>query len=189
VARLIRGRSVIRSPRRQTGWGGGPASAANGGGSTVFTTSSSQVGAVVSTPSIDGLTIVRVRGDFLFRLLTASAVSDGFFGAVGLALFNDTAIAIGITALNTPITDEGWDGWMWHHYFSCIATGQISAAGASVSGGQQDNVAAAVRIDVDTKAMRKIPVGMSLAVVVQVTVNDTANGQYHFNSRVLTKLP
>ncbi len=120
---------------------------------------------------------------------TATAVGDGFFGAVGVGVFTDAAIVAGVASLNLPITDEFWDGWLWHSYFACLTTGQISAAGVSLSGGQTNNVTAAVRMEVDSKAMRKVPVGQSLAVVLQVTEDVTAVANWNFNSRVLAKLP
>ena len=189
MPRLRNVSSRIRTPRRQTGWGGGPASGTDGAAGSLITVSSSVLGSVVSTPTIDGLTLVRTRGEFMFRLLTASVAGDGYFGAVGLAIFNDTALAAGVGSVNTPITDEAWDGWLWHRYFACLAQGAITAAGSSLSAGQQEGVSAAVRVEVDSKAMRKIPVGMSLAVVLQVTEDATAVGVWSFNSRTLSKLP
>jgi len=189
VAHLRVGRSLVRSPqRRQTGWGVGPKSGVGGNVGSTLSTTSSALGGIVAVPGQDGLTMVRLRGEFMARLLSATAAGDGFFGAVGVALFNDTAISIGITALNTPITDEGWDGWLWHRYFAIMAVGPISGAAAERLG-QVHNVTAAVRHEVDSKAMRKVPVGMSIAVVIQVTVDTTATMQWQFNSRTLSKLP
>jgi len=184
----VRG-SLVRSSRRQTSWGAGPKSETNGAVAPTISASSQAVGAVAASPASDGLTLIRLRGEFLFRLVTATAVGDGYFGAVAMGIFTDAALTIGITALQTPITDETWDGWMWHQYFTCVAQGQISAAGVSLSAGQQDATTAAVRIEVDSKAMRKIPVGMSLAVVLEVTQDATATALWNFNTRSLTKLP
>ncbi len=178
-----------RSPPRQTGWGVGPKSNPLGAISSTFSATGSQLGGLVAVPTIDGITIIRLRGEFLFKLLTATAAGDGFFGAVGVGLFTDAAVAVGVSAIQTPIANEDWDGWMWHRYFSCIAGGQISAAGVSLSGGQAAATAAAVRVEIDSKAMRKIPVGMSLSAVVEVTEDATATGAWWMNSRTLSKLP
>jgi len=184
-------RSVLSrpSPRRQTGWSGGPASETNGAAGLTLSASGSVLGTIISVPNLDGLTIVRIRGEFVFWLITATADRDGFFGAVGIGIFNDNALTAGVASVQTPIADEGWDGWMWHRYFGCISAGQISAAGVALSGGQVGPVTHGVRVEVDSKAMRKIPTGMSLAVVLEVNEAPTATATWMFNSRVLTKLP
>ena len=41
----------------------------------------------------------------------------------------------------TPIAEEGWDGWLWHSYFSVA--------------GPLGSDAAHVRLEIDSKAMRK----------------------------------
>ena len=188
MAHLNRSRLVRTSTRRKTGWGTGPKSATDGGGADI-SASGSFIGAIGASPASDGITLVRLRGEFLFYLATSTALNNGYFGAVGVGIFTDAAVAIGVTAVNTPISTEEWDGWLWHRYFSALSAGAISAAGASLSGGQSDDVKAALRVEVDSKAMRKIPVGMTMAVVVQVTEIGSATARWHFNSRTLSKLP
>ena len=149
----------------------------------------SALGGIVGQPASDGITIVRLRGEFLFRLRTASAPGSGFHGAIGIGIFTDAAVAVGVSALNTPITDETWDGWMWHRYFACHAEDAIAAAGASNEPNQGLSTFGTVRVEMDSKAMRKIPVGMSLSVVIEVIEVTVATAIWQFNSRSLVKLP
>ena len=192
MARLRQGRSLIRTPRRQTAWGGGPKSAANGAAGPALSASAAVLGSIISAPTSDGVTLIRTRGMFMFKLRTADAVFTKSIIEIinlGIGIFNDQALVAGVASLNSPLTDEFWDGWLWHQYFSVFSTGAISAAGASVSGGQQDALAAAYRTEVDSKAMRKVPVGQSLAVVLETAETGTAVGDWYFNTRVLSKLP
>ena len=180
--------SRSRSLRRKVGWGTGPKTGVSGA-ALGFSSSGSQIGAIGAAPGSDGITVIRLRGEMLVYLDTASALDEGFHGAVGVGIFTDAAVAVGVTAVNLPITDEGWDGWLWHNYFSLFSAGAISAAGVSVSGGQSDALKAAIRIEVDSKAMRKIPVGMTMAVVLERLEVGTATARWNFNSRTLSKLP
>ena len=190
MAHLRRGGSRIQIPRRQTSWSPGPKSETNGGAAAQLTATGSALGAIIAVPGSDGLTLVRLRGEFLFRLDTAVGLGDGFFGAVGVGIFNDAALTVGgVTSLQTPITNEDWDGWLWHQYFAVTAADAIVAAAAANAPGQSHNVTAAVRVVVDSKAMRKVPVGQSIAVVLQVTEVPTATATWFFNSRTLAKLP
>jgi len=181
--------SVSRGPRRQTSWGAGPKSAANGGPGTKFTGTAGVLGSIVAAATLDGITLVRTRGEFLFYLDTAANLDDGFHGAIAIGIFNDQATIAGVASLQTPLTDETWDGWLWHQYFSCFSAGGISAAGVSLSGGQSDAAKAAVRVEVDSKAMRKFQVGQDMAVVIEVVEVGDATASWTFNSRTLFKLP
>ena len=188
MARSSRGRFPRTSVRRATSWSAGPKSAAAGAGVGISATGST-LGGIVVVPALDGLTVIRIRGDFLFSLETATAANDGFSGAFGIAIANDAAITVGITALNTPVTDEAWDGWMFHSFFSLAAPAAITAAGTSKEWSGIAGTAAAQRIEVDSKAMRKIPVGQTLYCALEVTENGTAGANWMFNSRMLAKVP
>ena len=63
------------------------------------------------------------------------------------------------------------------------------AGGASSENDMVEPVTAAVTFDIDTKAMRKIPDGMTLTGVIEVTEVGTAVLDWHVNSRTLAKLP
>ncbi len=70
----------------------------------------------LSNPGIDE-TLLRVRGMFSFKSDQA-ANSEDQLGAVGMILVTDTALAVGITAIPSPVTDDDDDGWLVHQYFA-----------------------------------------------------------------------
>ena len=160
---------------RQTGWDVGP----GGPAPTSITGSGAQILGSGISALTDGLTLVRVRG-FIEIVMELGGVGEGFTGAVGLCVVTDDAFAVGITALPSSITDMSDDVWMYHRFFSLHA-GAVSAT------------AALARIheswEVDSKAMRKIPQGKTLAMVLEVTEIGTADATIAFDSRVLLKLP
>ena len=57
-------------------------------------------------------------------------------------------------------------------------------------GAAQDgpDIASSLRLEVDSKAMRKFPVEMALYAVVEIVEVGTATINFHFDSRVLFKL-
>jgi len=189
MARLRRSSfQTIRGQRRQTTWGVGPETGVNGDVQTI-TASSSVLASTVVTPLIEGLTTIRLRGDLNLFLSASSGAGSGFHGAFGIGIVTDQAIAIGITALPTPLDEEDSSIWLYHRYFGLFSAGAIAAADA------QDEdlvnpVSAALHIEVDTKAMRKFPIANTMYAVIQV-VRAGASGtlRWAFNSRQLVKLP
>ncbi len=179
-------RTFARGQRRKTSWALGPKSSTSGGQTSV-SASVAQLGGIGASAALDGITVVRIRGEFVFQLLTASALQEGFHGAFGIGLARSPAFTAGIASLPTPITDEFQDNWLYHRYFSCIANGGISAAGVSLSAGQQDATSAALRVEVDSKAMRKMNIGDVIYCSVEVIEAGSATGAWAFNSRMLVK--
>ena len=162
---------VVRSAaRRRTGWSRGP------GGNLQFTGVASAAYASISTANEDGLTLVRMRG--LFRAWSSSvdSVTARMIGAVGIANFSENAVGVGITALETPIGDADWDGWIWHQFFD---VGGLVNEGSGV----YESV-------IDSKAMRKVHEGDSLVAIIQIETESGATVlQTSINTRVLDKLP
>ena len=107
----------------------------------------------LSNPGI-GETVRRTRGMFSVR----SPSGVGIFkasGAIGLMVVNDIAFAAGASAIPGPITDASDDGWfMWEPFSSPTA-----AAGFTV--GPQPTY------QVDSKAMRRVEEGFTIAVMVE----------------------
>ena len=170
----------IRSPRRQTNWGIGPdvvQGVISGTGKTGWTNG-------VFLTSESKATIVRIRGMLTMRLLLATSVGDGFHGAIGLCVITDQAFAAGVTAIPGPVTDDGWDGWMWHTYFQVMGIGAQSL-GQDVGINSQ---AAFLRIPIDTKAMRKISDNQKLFGMFESTEVGVASITMDANTRVLLKL-
>ncbi len=88
----------------------------------------------------------------------------------------------------TPITEEAWDGWLYHRYFSITAGGTIAAATAAQQGDQVNSTTAALRLEIDSKAMRKIDVNEGMFAAVEVTEHGVATMEWLFNCRMLFKL-
>ena len=164
-----------RGPRRRTSWGLGP------GGSGVTAISGSSVGFLGSAiiPDSEGLTLARLRGRLSGVLTAATAAGDGFQGAVGVGIVTASAVATGIASVPTPLTDLGWDGWLYHSFFSAHAEqGPLTSA-----------VASGFDFEVDSRAMRKWPdVEMSVVAMFEAVEIGTAALSVFFDSRVLVLL-
>ena len=164
-----------RGPRRLTNWGGGPGS--NAAASITSSTAFILGGGI--TFGAAG-TVVRIRGNFQAFLLSYSSAGDGFHGAVGIGLASEAAFTAGIASLPTPITEAGWDGWLWHNFFG--VHGGL-AAGASAVGVSNPGV----DIDIDSKAMRKVSDDMVIYAAAEVTETGVASMSVFLNSRMLLK--
>ena len=173
------------SPRRLTSWQVGP------GGDTVTNFSSSQI-TILNAGAfavLDGNTVVRLRGEFTAFLRSATAANDGYTGAFGIGITTLDAFTIGATAIPGPLDELDWDGWLYHRFFTLTASGPIVAAAVSISTDLAQPVASGLRIDVDSKAMRKLPENMGLFAALDVNLVGTAAMSCFFNSRMLIKLP
>ena len=168
-------RVVSQRSRRLTTWDEGV-----GGGAPVVETApvSRFLGSALQF-SVDGLTLVRTRGQFMANLTSASAAAAGFHGAVGIGLATAAAVAVGITAVPTPITEQGWDGWIWWMPIYCFA-------------GRADEVMgdlANQRTEIDTKGMRKITEEDALYAAIEVSEVGVASLNVALDCRMLFKLP
>ena len=172
--------------RRKSSWSVGPDNQ-NG---TALTGNAVNIWAISSQPTVSGLTLVRTRGEFLIFLETATAAGDGYVGAVGIGVATTAAVAVGVTAVPTPITEEDWDGWLWHSYFHVVAPSALTAAGTSKEVSGIAGGSALVRIPIDSKAMRKLEDSdFSVFGAVEVAEIGTATMRYYAATRLLVKLP
>ena len=188
MAHSLRGRFPVRTQsRRKVGWGVGPKSNTSGAAVSGIAATGPFLGLIGATPTSDGITLVRLRGQTDIFLQTSDALNSGFHGAIGVGIATDAAVAVGVTAVPTPITEETWDGWLWHHYFSLTTAGAISAAGAALSWSGEGE--SSMRIEVDSKAMRKIAVAETIYCAIEVIEVGAATLSWSFNSRTLSKLP
>ena len=184
---LRRGLTLLRtSAKRKTAWGVGPVTTAGG---QAITASAKILGAQGSVAQTDGLTLVRTRGELVLALSAATATFDGFTGAFGIGLVSAQAFAIGLTAIPGPLAEEDWDGWLVHRYFHLVAFGPIVAANVSLEPGQVHATTAALRFEIDSKAMRKFQENMVLVAMLETVVAGTAVGRWYFDCRMLFKLP
>ena len=178
--------SRSRSSPRKTSWTAGPRT--NSGGISITGTGKNiaQIGALAAA---DGDTIVRLRGDLLLFLKTASAAATGFDGAFGIGIVTDQAFNAGVASIPGPLTDFDWNGWFYHQFFHVFSADAIVAAAASSEPGQLHSVSAAIQTAVDSKAMRKIPENNIVVAMIETTEVGVATMQFLFNCRILVKLP
>jgi len=175
---MARGRGHVivrgRSERRLTEWGSSAAQ-----GSFI-----SLAAGVAAMDQIGGAgfvedapyTIIRVRGSFWTKSDQVVA-SEEFHGAFGIGIFSKPAIAIGVTAVDTPITEEDSDAWQTFGYF---AHGFTFVSGVGVA------TPSLSRTDFDSKAMRKVNDDQNWAFMVENSSSD--GGQYLAKFRMLIKL-
>ena len=170
-------RSQSRRPRRVAKWGFGVDSL-----NQAFSSSTTVLWStgVVLNVGLGEVTVVRLRGSFVFHLGLATAAGDGFFGAFGIALASEEAFAQGITSLAGPVTDADADQWIFHTFFKCAAP--------VVSSTSLDSPLSVVRIDIDSKAMRKWDEDKVLYGATEVTEIGTASAVQYADSRLLVKL-
>ena len=112
-------------------------------------------------------TIVRTRGE-LFVRSDQSAATEDFVVSMGYSVVTDQAIAIGVTAVPTPRTDQSSDQYFVYE----TVCGQFSLVGTSVV----ENFTSRT---FDSKAMRKVEDGQDIAFVVEA-------GLIGFGAQVLT---
>ena len=122
-------------------------------------------------------TILRTRG--IFSVVTDQvAATEEPFGAIGMCVVSDQALAVGVTAIPTPYTDAISDLWFLHQYW---------AAASKVATGAGFDTRAGFQYQFDSKAMRKISTDQAIAVMVEN--NDaTAGCVYKLDFRMLLKL-
>ena len=172
---------AIQSLRRKTAWSQGPGGTTNtpitANGSTFLGSS------VVAT--VEGVTVIRIRGELLMYLSLATSSNDGYRGAVGIGIATLAAVTAGVASVPTPITEEDAENWLWHRYFSCNSPVPFSA-GAAQDG---PDIATSLRVEVDTRAMRKFPSEMAIYAIIEVVETGVATLNVSLNSRALAKLP
>ena len=167
MARRARSNFGRRTSRPNRGWAGLSAS--------TFTALAASTSVLVATfvPSNPGIdeTILRTVGLLAVTADQAGANEDQV-GAFGLIRVTEAAVAIGITAIPTPITEQADDGWMVYQAFA----------------GQGDNSIGAVNVQryvIDSKAKRTLAgEGEAFAVVVQ-NASASFGIQFAINIRVL----
>jgi len=174
-----------RSAPHRSSWEPGPSTAAGAG--IAITASSAQLGGTIASALVDSQTLIRTRGELLLFLRLATNSADGFVGAFGIAKATTAAALAGAASVPTPLTEDTWDGWLYHTYFALLTGGPIAAATAAQETDQVNNVVAALRIAVDSKAMRKIDADESFYAAIEVTEVGTAEMTWAFQSRLLVK--
>ena len=135
--------------------------------------------------TVDMVTVVRNRGLLSVRPENQS-INLEVTGAFGIGMVSSPAFTAGITAVPTPITDAGDEGWLYWTAFTvtCPQIGSAAALGVAAGGSS-----AMFRATVDSKAMRKFPTDRTLYAAIEVgTEVGTASIDVFFDSRMLVKL-
>ena len=140
-------RSGVR--RRETQWLSlDPVSNTLAAGSTAVVSNVMSAAELALRP----FTVVRTRG--IFNLQSDQAgVSEFYHAGFGAAVVSDQAVAIGITAVPTPMTDRVSD--LWFLFTEMMGTVQVSSAI-----GFQHPVG--LGLEFDSKAMRKVEEGAQI---------------------------
>ncbi len=162
-----------RGQRRLTQWG---ATAPE----TTFTALAAATAVLDSTFTVGSdspETVVRIRGSFDVQSDQLAAQEEPF-GAIGIAIVSDQAVAIGVTAIPTPYTDATSDLWMLHEFWSAPMTFGVDARGIA----KIDQL-----VVLDSKAMRKITEDETLIIVVE-NGSATAGAEYRLDLRILAKV-
>ncbi len=107
-----------------------------------------------------------------------TAATERQFGAYGLAVVSDEALAIGVTAVPTPVTDSSSDLWLLHQWL--MSQFIVTSAIGSESVYQQ--------IDIDSKAMRKVEDGQDIAFVGELATGVSDGFTLLVAGRLLVKL-
>ena len=149
-----------QGPRRETLWlETGTVEAVLGGAPTALLTNSLNAAALALRP----FTVVRVRGVIAVRSDQVGATETAI-GDLAYAVVSDQAVAIGVTAVPTPLTDKGSDlFFVYQQVINRIEVG--SGAGTGVPTNTQ------TFIQYESKAMRKVIEGEDLITVMENEIN------------------
>ena len=165
------------APRRLTSWALGPGGDDLGTmDAQVRTTTGNIIYGSGVTPVVPNLTIVRTRGFVDMRLLSATAVGDGFNYALGLGIVTNDAFSIGVTATPNPFDDADWPGWLWHDM------GTLKKVLGDVDGLWR-------RVEIDSKAMRKLRQNEVYGLYMDFAQVASGNLEVTAATRSLFKLP
>ncbi len=165
---------VLRGGRniRSTSWGESPTSTIQiGTAATAVLAFSLGAAGLAQRP----FTIIRER---FFWYLRSDVVTGGeiYGGAIGHCVVSEQAVAIGVTAVPTPVTDMGSDLW---HVFSQMY--------GRFGGTQVEEVGKIMQVD--SKAMRKVEEGEDSIIVVESgAATEAASMLSVYGGRTLIKL-
>jgi len=124
----------------------------------------------------DGVTLVRTRGEILLRLsTTAGGTTDGMSGAIGIGVASENAFGAGISGIMNPFDDSEWNGWIWHSFFHLNGPATLGSAFQ--------------RVEIDSKAMRKIAALDVIYGVIDTIETGVEVLQVIADTRMLFKLP
>ncbi len=128
------------------------------------------------------MTVVRIRGAVSIWLEAVTTIGDAFGDvALGIGIVSADAFAIGQSAMPSPLSDPDWD-WMWIQYLGAMI-------GRSTTEAELTGPLGEVRVEIDTKAMRKVHPNETVFGVIE-TEDETGAVTLSFSAmtRMLSKL-
>ena len=138
-------------------------------------TSSASLNTLIDT--MTSPTVVRVRGEILIKAQGTAA--DEVLVAAGIAIVSQRASSAGVIAVPRPASEADFS-WLWHKFaFLEVLSGTNNLA----------SVIGAVRVEIDSRAMRKVLSTEEELVLVVETRNiaGAASIKFAANIRVLVK--
>ena len=145
---------------------------------TTFTSLAASTAIIDSTFVVSGdqpETLIRTRGQLLVTT-DQQAAAENPFGAFGIAIVSNEAVAVGVTAVPLPYTDSESDLWLLHQFFA--APMRFVTSGMAVT---------AQRYDLDSKAMRIVSPDQTVVLVMEVATGSGVGIQYRLDARLLSK--
>ena len=167
---FVRGAAAIGRKRETTWFSFEPANANIGTAGDAVLVFALNAAALALRP----FTIVRTRFLVAIRSDQAAAI-EVQRGAVGLAVVSDQAVAVGVTAVPTPIDDMGSNLWFVH---------QLLYADES---NLTDRTRGESHFEIDSKAQRKVEVGQDVIVVAESSSTVSAGLIMTIGGRMLIK--
>ncbi len=135
--------------RRETLWFTGVFASTTLAASTAVLVSTLNAAALALRP----FTVVRTRGVLMIES-DQEAANERTRAAFGAAVVSDEASAIGVTAIPTPTTDDGSDLWF---VYEAMPYSMLASNSSPVFS----------RVDIDSRAMRKVEDGQDVVTVVE----------------------
>ena len=173
---MARGRpftSRLQSRQKKYEWGPGLNSSA-------VQSVTAAIATVVSTgqESLGNQTVVRIRGELTAWIEVATTIGDGFVKVMaGIGIVSQDAFAA--SAFPSVLNDADWSGWMWVYSGGAL----VSLETTEVARGSMG----AIRLPIDTKAMRKWRLNETVfAQVATSTEIGTATMSFVMNTRLLS---
>jgi len=152
---LARGRVVTRSSRPGTNW----ARLAPSDPTTIPFGNKALIASLILSNAGINEVVRRTRG-LLHVTSDQSAAQEEQFGAMGMMIVSDLALAAGAASIPGPVTDANDDAW-----FVWVPFAQLCAVNLGASG--VNSLPPGSPYHFDSKVMRRVPEGFGIAVMVE----------------------
>ena len=120
-------------------------------------------------------TVLRSRGEVLI-VGVPDAVTDDEVVGLGLMVVTLDAAGVGGVSLPGPIANLDAD-WLWHQL--------VPLASAAVTAGSDSAIGLVVRVPIDSKAMRKVPLNRTVVLVAELSTGEMSEVRVNGAIRIL----